>query len=551
MRSPSRRSKWTAALWIAATGCPTSRDNRSADPRPAVPEVTHVQPAPGPRAELDQPHAAQCVRYRRQHANDTEAASSARETPPEAQIAPTKQSAPEVLPAPQLGGPLIVQTAPQLSAGPVLGAIAADSVKVWVQADRAASWSVRVWPEADDELGPSSIELPGPQLTAADDFIGTLVVTGLSPRVRYAYSVMLDEPKALGLNLFSARGGFRTLDQAGEPTRTRVVVGADITGNGPQPIFAQIAALQPDFMLLIGDQIYADEAAPTREGYASFYRHNWNIKHLRAMLQRVPAFMIWDDHEIVDNYWLGKSDRYAPAREAYELYVQRHNPAPYRPNDLYYTLHSGDVAFFVMDVRSHRSPDKAVDDEQKSMLGEQQKQDLLDWLRCEPAKLKVIVSPVIWADWSMTGADAWVSFTTEREELLGYIAREQVGDVLLLSGDQHWSAVFRFERDGYAFYEFLPTPLSKTRGVAPTADTKEILARDDDNFVFGVVDIDTTHDPIEVALTLCALGRPCRPGEEPEPETGLDREGDQENVPFTIHLTERDLGRREQTDIAE
>jgi hypothetical protein len=69
------------------------------------------------------------------------------------------------------------------------------------------------------------------------------------------------------------------------------------------------------------------------------------------------------------------------------------------------------------------------------------------------------------------------------------------------------------------------------------------LARDDDNFVFGVVDIDTTRDPIEVALTLCALGKPCRPGEEPEPETGLDREGDQENVPFTIHLTGRDLGR--------
>jgi alkaline phosphatase D len=253
-----------------------------------------------------------------------------------------------------------------------------------------------------------------------------------------------------------------------------------------------------------------------------------------------------DDHEIQDNFWPGQSDRYAPAREAYELYAQAHNPAPYRSDVLYYTLRSGDVAFFVLDDRSYRSSNKLADDEYKTMLGTQQKQDLVDWLTCEPAKLKVIVSPVIWNDWSTTGDDAWVSFTTEREELLGYIASEPIGDVLLLSGDQHWSAVFRFIRDNYAFYEFLPTPLSKTRGTAPSAATDEILARDDDNFVYGVVDIDTTQDPINIALTLCALDKPCRPAEEPEPGTGLDVEGESENVPFTIHLTGRDLGRQDE-----
>jgi phosphodiesterase/alkaline phosphatase D-like protein len=340
-----------------------------------------------------------------------------------------------------------------------------------------------------------------------------------------------------------ARGEFHTLAPDGEPTRMRFVVGADITGSGPQPIFRQIGEVSPDFLLLIGDQIYADAADPTRDGYASFYRRNWDIKYLRALLQDVPAFMMLDDHEIQDNFFPGKSDRYAPARDAYELYVQQHNPAPYRSDVLYYTLRSGDVAFFVLDERSYRSPNKQADDEFKTMLGAEQKRDLIDWLTCEPAKLKLIVSPVIWSDWSATGDDAWVSYTSEREELLGYIANEHTGKVLFLSGDQHWSAVFRFVRDDYAFYEFLPTPLSKTRGVAPSADTPEILARDDDNFVFGVIDVDTTQDPIDVALTLCALDKPCRPGEEQAPGTGLDVEGDSENVPFTIHLTGRDLGR--------
>jgi alkaline phosphatase D len=301
-------------------------------------------------------------------------------------------------------------------------------------------------------------------------------------------------------------------------------------------------SVKPDFVLLLGDQVYADAAAATRDGFAYFYQRNWQIKYLRPFLSAVPAFMIWDDHEIEDNYWMGKGERYEPARAAYELYVQAHNPAPYREGKLYYSFRAGDVAFFVLDVRSERSPNDAPDDTTKSLLGAEQKRDLLAWLTCEPAALKVIVSPVIWNDWATTSGDAWLAFRTEREALLSHIAQNHVGDVLLLSGDQHWSAVFRFQREDYTFYEFLPTPLSKERRSATADPTPEIVARDDDNFVFGVVDVDTTQEPMSLALTLCADEKPCRPGEEPEPGTALDVEGEAENVPFTVHLSAHDLG---------
>jgi alkaline phosphatase D len=440
----------------------------------------------------------------------------------------------------QLAEPVVAVgdgTQPALTVGPILGAISDIGVKVWLRTDREAAFRVRVWPKQGGSALP---EVEGPPLVAANDFTASAQISGLAPAQHYGYVVLL---RAAGSSedsaVEAATGEFHTLAADHEPARTRLVVGADITGAGEQPIFEQIRAVDPDFVMLIGDQIYADEAEPTRDGYAGIYRHNWNIKYLHALLQQVPAFMIWDDHDIEDNYWMGKSDRYAPARAAYELYVQEHNPPPFRSDGLYYTLRSGDVAFFVLDVRSQRSPDTAVDDAAKTMLGARQKRDLLDWLRCEPASLKVIVSPVIWSDWSLTGQDAWISFSTEREELLGYIAHEPVGDVLLLSGDQHWSAVFRYQRADYRFYEFLPTPLSKTRGVVPTLQTDEILARDDDNFVFGVVDIDTTAQPYTVDLTLCGLDKPCQPGAEPEPHTDLD--GDQD-VPFTIHLSARDIG---------
>jgi phosphodiesterase/alkaline phosphatase D-like protein len=530
----------TAAL-VFAIACRVSDDPQGVRASPAqVASPTDGGTAAAERsseAKL-QARAARCVRYRRQHAY--EAAPAPRS--PNGRAAPPPSPAAEV---PDPSDAQLVVFAPHLTQGPILGSVAADGVKVWVRSDSAASWRVRVWPHAESAAPVSAFEVTGPQLTAANDFTGSLRLSGLDPRTEYDYAVSLRAPTAIRYESPAAQGEFHTLSTDGEPTHTRVVVGADITGSGPQPIFRQIGEVHPDFMLFIGDQIYADTAEPTRDGYAAFYQRNWNIKYLRPMLQNVPAFMIWDDHEIVDNFWKGKSDRYAPARAAYQLYVQEHNPSPYRSGVVYYTFRSGDVAFFVLDVRSERSPDALPDDEYKTMLGAQQKEDLVDWLTCEPAKLKVIVSPVIWSDWSTTRDDAWSSYTTEREELLRYIANEHVGKVVILSGDQHWSAVFRYVRDDYTFYEFLPTPLSKSRSTAPTVETDEILARDDDNYVFGVVDIDTTVEPTDIALTLCAADKPCQPGEEPAPETGLDLEGESENVPFTIHLTSQDLGRRE------
>lgn len=541
MRSHSRHTQWTSAALVCAISCHVSHDfDRAAtEPAPArSPSHVDAGASETPRDPLLEARAARCLRYRRQHA--FQVAPGPRSPNGRDAMPPARDPS-----ATQLGDASVVVHSPRLAQGPILGAVAADGVKVWVRADGAATWRVHAWPKGENAQSPPALEVAGPPLTAANDFAASVRVSGLAPRSSYAYAVSLRDPSARRDEQVMARGELHTLAPDGEPTRTRVVVGADITGSGPQPIFRQIGETHPDFVLFIGDQVYADGAEPTRDGYAAFYRRNWNIKYLRPLLQNVPAFMIWDDHEIEDNYWQGKSDRYAPAREAYELYVHEHNPAGYRSDVLYYTLRSGDVAFFVLDVRSHRSPNRLPDDEHKSMLGAQQKQDLVDWLSCEPAKLKLIVSPVIWSDWAMTRDDAWQAFTTEREDLLGYIAHEGVGDVLFLSGDQHWSAVFRFLRDDYAFYEFLPTPLSKTRASAPSAQTDEILARDDDNFVFGVVDIDTTLEPATIALTLCALDKPCRPGEEPGPGTRLDVEGESENVPFTVHLTSRDLGRQD------
>jgi alkaline phosphatase D len=451
------------------------------------------------------------------------------------EVAPVSYRPPVVTAADGLRAAATVGAA-ELTAGPLLGAVTDHSVVLWIRSDRPASWRVVIWPEG--AIGPKRT-LEGPEPRLEHDLTATLQIDALTPSTEYRYTV---EVGPLGHAVSLPPKSFHTLPAAGTAGKIRVVVGGDIAGEDAQPIFAQIEAVKPDFALFVGDQIYADKLKPHFLEFAAKYERNWNITELRTLLQSVPAFMMWDDHEIEDNYFRGASEsRYKPARLAYELYVQAHNPAPLRAGELHYQLEAANISFFVLDVRSHRSDPKLKDGEQKTMLGPDQKADLARFLKCARGVLKVVVTPVVLSEHAR-GNDSWNEYDGEREQLMELIEREKIDNVIVISGDQHWSAVFLHEREKTRFYEFLPTPLSKDVGNAPRHETADIVARDDDNYVFGVVDFDTTVEPATIAFTVCGRGKPCKPGEEPAPVTSLDVEGERENVPFTVRIDADDIG---------
>lgn len=79
------------------------------------------------------------------------------------------------------------------------------------------------------------------------------------------------------------------------------------------------AAVLPDMLLMLGDQIYADEPSPGLQAviadrsrpddvpddevadfgeYALAYREAWSEPVIRWLLSTVPTTMIFDDHEI-------------------------------------------------------------------------------------------------------------------------------------------------------------------------------------------------------------------------------------------------------------
>jgi len=426
--------------------------------------------------------------------------------------------------------PPICEDEPQLSYGPVLGAITDRSVKVWARADRPGAFFVRVWRE-DTPDRVRTIE--GPPFLADDGF-SVALVDELEPDTRYGYRLQHDECAC------PASYSFETLPARGSSARIRFATAGDVEG-ADIPGFADIDGVAPAFVLMLGDNVYADGFGEDEEVYRRRYDSVWGGAQFSELFAHRPAFMIWDDHELVDNYWNGKNPSvHAFARSLYDEYQGSHNPDPLVEGALYYTFEAADIGFFVLDTRSHRSRNSDPDGPDKSMLGGEQKQRLLAWLAANEYRVHVILSSVLISDFSTTGTDSWAGFANEREEILAAIAAEETNHVIAISGDQHWSAILRLDRGEppYTIYEFQATPLGFDERGAPLGIDDRVLALDNTHHVFSVFDIDTRADPPTIDYTLCAVGQACRPHDEPGPVTG----GSVTTVPYTVGFEGRNRG---------
>jgi hypothetical protein len=387
----------------------------------------------------------------------------------------------------------------RLRSGPLIGAVTDTSIEVWGRSDRSAALSVEYKPSGTSWPGTASASV---SLTSAADFTGTITVAGLDAGSAYEYRLLLD-----GVAQPGSESSFRTLETPGPGRVTRFALAADLEfGHDPYALLPAIAARQPDFMLFIGDQIYADE--PSRAewsvpGYARRYRENWGEEFLAPFLAGVPTFMMWDDHDIDDNWDDGTSLPYPYARGAFDLYQGAHNPAPRVSGEVSFTFQAEDAAFYLLDVRTHRSHNADPDGPAKTMLGSAVKADLKAWLATTPARFKFLVSPVMWSNHGTTGSDSWFGFQTERQEILDYVRSHHICGVVLLSGDQHWSGVMRLDQaPPYHFYELSPTPLGNSVRTKTTDTGPDILFKDDSSQVYGFVTADSTANPPRVTLEI-------------------------------------------------
>ena len=224
---------------------------------------------------------------------------------------------------------------PDLLLGPLLRYADETEATVWVETAAACEVEVRL-DGANHRSRTFSIE---------GHHYGLVHVAGLEPGVAYRYEVLLDGEKKWP----EESSGFptsviRTLDRGGslklvfgscrisaphEPPYTLSNEENEL-GVGTDALYAMAMRLQhepsenlPNALLLLGDQVYADQppldtldfirsrrdtskppgdAAADFEEYSRLYRDSWKDPAIRWLLSTVPSAMVFDDHELTDDW---------------------------------------------------------------------------------------------------------------------------------------------------------------------------------------------------------------------------------------------------------
>jgi alkaline phosphatase D len=380
------------------------------------------------------------------------------------------------------------QTSPAyLALGPMVGHTGPRDTRIWARASQPARLAVRIGLEAD--LSDARL-VEGPALGSDSDFMGHVRIDGLRPATTYHYMVVLDGQPAM----LRPYPSFTTAPEIGSPGRTRIAFSSCVgrSGFANAAIWAEMSArTRFDLLLMLGDNHYADSTVPEVQR-RHYYDHRSTLGYAEVT-RRVPTYAIWDDHD----YGPNDSDRTAQGKEISLQTFQQFwaNPGYGQPDDpgVYYKFSRGEIDFFMLDNRYHRTPNRAPDDGTKTMLGAKQ----LAWFKREllasRAKVKFIASGSEWAPHSHL--DSWSSFAREREEIFGFLREHDLQGVLFLSGDRHFTGAYQIHG---RFIEVTSGPLgaNTTRGI----NKPDMFLNLVEGTMCSVYDVDTTAAEPRVTL---------------------------------------------------
>lgn len=396
------------------------------------------------------------------------------------------------------------QLAGRLLHGPMLGAVTDRSARIWVRTARPAT--VRV--AAGDSPQSLNLHSEAVQTEAESDFTAVVRLEGLRPSSDYHYRVFVDD-RPQGVH------SFRTFAPVGEPCRFTVAFGG---GAGYVPeherMWTTIASIQPDALLLLGDNVYIDDPErPEMQRYCYYRRQS--RPEFRALLASTSVYAIWDDHDFsTDDSWGGPhSDVPDWKRPVWEIFRQNWVNAFYGGGEeqpgVWFDFAIGDVHFIMLDGRYYRTDSGRQGGEgveNPTMLGAAQKRWLKQTLSRSDGTFKVLVSPVPWdfrAKAGRAGRDTWAGYAGEREEIFSFIEQNGIEGVVLMSADRHRSDAWQIERpDAYDLYDFSSSRLTNEH-VHP--EMAEAVFSYNKTQSFGRITFDTEADDPTVTYDVITI----------------------------------------------
>ena len=408
--------------------------------------------------------------------------------------------------------------------GMQIGEVSDGTAIIWARLPYPANVEV-TW-SADGEAGlasPAAHRLKAPQALDVTDFTTRVRLTGLPPDAQIHVKVEARGLEAAHAQPWVRKSVFRSVPATARPVR--FAWSADVNGQGfginPEAgglrMFETMRQRDLDFFVHLGDTVYADHPlqhrvddergrswnnvvtpAKTRvaesiDDYRGNYRYNWLDPHFTRFCEQVPQVIMWDDHEVVNNWSpsldLMRDKRYktkdlpllaATAARAFREY----SPVPLEGFEhqgeaglLYRRIQYGPLLdVFLIDMQTHRGPNshnlQTEGGPDTAFLGHAQVEWLKRELAASKAEWKVIAAGMPIGTNVSDGHDAegrvkWQGVANgddgepkgreiELAGLLSFIKANAIHNIVWLCADVHYTAAHYFDPELAVYKDFLP-----------------------------------------------------------------------------------------------
>jgi len=408
---------------------------------------------------------------------------------------------------------------PQLAQGIQIGDVTGDKAIIWSRADREArlvvDWSTTPsFARATRVVGPHALE-PS-HYTAKVDLEDLPPDQHIFLRVAFEN---LDSSRGLSAPVLGQfrtpprrRRDVRFVfsgDTAGQGWGINPEMGG-------MRLYRTMLAQEPDFFIHSGDNIYADgvmaptvtlpdgtvwknayldelpaklKVAETLDEYRQNYLYNLHDDNVRAFNAQVPQYWQWDDHETLNNWSPGKDlsgdSRYtekriltlaARAKRAFLDYSPQRWHGLGESERIYRLLPYGKgLDVFMLDMRSYRAANgenrQTQPGPETAYLGRAQIDWLKETLRTSRATWKVIAADmplglVVGDGKSAQGHDIFENSSNgngpplgrelEIAEILSFIKRHKIRNVVWVTADVHYAAAHYYDPSKAQFQDFDP-----------------------------------------------------------------------------------------------
>lgn len=414
------------------------------------------------------------------------------------------------------GFPAIVQSEklrPAVPQGVSAGDVTANRAVIWSRSDRPARLVVEY---STTEKFENVMRRTGPAALETSDYTSRVVLTDLPAGQRIFYRVSFQDLSDLEAWSVPVVGSLRTPEAVSPRRDVTLAWSADTVGQGwginaewgGLRLYEAMRTAEPDVFVHCGDTIYADQHVPaeitldggtiwrnvvteakskvaeTLDEFRGNYKYNLLDDHMRRFNAEVPQIVIWDDHEVRDNWYetrdLRSDDRYevksvallaARARKAF-LEFNPLAPSADDPDRIYRTIPYGPlVDVFALDLRSYRGANSTNRQPALSadsrILGTSQIAALKASLAASRATWKIVacdmpVGLVVRDGGALFEAiangehGAPLGREIEVAELLRFIRDRRIRNVVWITGDVHYCAAHHYDPSRAVFTEFSP-----------------------------------------------------------------------------------------------